>query len=55
MLQEGKISAHDLDLILLTDSAEEACEYILACTNQDDMRRDLEESVREVTRKVVGR
>ncbi len=55
MLENGKISAEDLDLILLTDSAEEACEYILACNNEQNVREELEESVRAVTRKAVGR
>ena len=55
MLANGKISAEDLDLILLTDSADEACEYILACNNEQNVREELEESVRAVTRKAVGR
>ena len=55
MLENGKISAEDLDLILLTDSADEACEYILACNNEQNVREELEESVRAVTRKAVGR
>ncbi|MFT5194963.1 MAG: hypothetical protein ACI9EW_003456 [Cellvibrionaceae bacterium] len=55
MLADGKISAEDLDLILLTDSAEEACKHIVACTSKQDYREELEESVRNVTRKAVAR
>lgn len=55
MLANGKISAEDLDLILVTDSAAEACEYILACTNQQNRREEVEESARLVTRKAVAR
>lgn len=55
MLANGKISAEDLDLILVTDSAEEACEYILACTSQQNHREEVEESARNVTRKAVAR
>ncbi|MFK7805988.1 MAG: TIGR00730 family Rossman fold protein [Anaerolineae bacterium] len=55
VLANGKISAEDLDLILVTDSAEEACKHILACASGDEPRQALEESVRNVTRKAVAR
>ncbi len=55
MLAEGKISAEDLDLLMLTDSPKDACDYIITCINQGEEREQLEESAREVTRKVVGR
>ncbi|MEM7033623.1 MAG: TIGR00730 family Rossman fold protein [Chloroflexota bacterium] len=55
MLANGKISAEDLDLILLTDSAEEACAHIVKCTTDQNSREALEESVRNVTRNAVAR
>ena len=55
MLANGKISAEDLNLILLTDSAEDACEYIVACANKQNARSDLEALAREITKKAVGR
>lgn len=55
MLADGKISAEDLDLIFLTDSAEEACKHIVACTSEQNYLEALEESARNVTRKAVAR
>ena len=34
MLAGGKVSPHDLDLMMVTDSPEEACQYILDCYNE---------------------
>jgi uncharacterized protein (TIGR00730 family) len=34
MLAGGKIAARDLDLMMVTDSPEEACQYILDCYNE---------------------
>jgi len=42
MLQEKKIAAEDLDLLMVTDSPEEACEIIVKCYN--DMCWDAQES-----------
>ncbi|MEM9777040.1 MAG: TIGR00730 family Rossman fold protein [Chloroflexota bacterium] len=55
MLENGKISDKDLDLILLTDSAKDACDHIVACTSSQDYRQDVEESAREITRNAVAR
>lgn len=52
MLAGGKISDADLDLLLLTDSPQDACEHILACDRGDNLRSKIEENARAITRKV---
>ena len=55
MLAEGKISPEDLELLIVVDSPEEACETIVQCFAEDHWRRQQEEGARSVTRKVLGR
>lgn len=54
MLAEGKISAPDLDLMLLTDDPEEARDYIIQCSKDANIRVPKEAEAREVTRKVMS-
>lgn len=54
MLAEGRISAADMDLLLISDSPEDTCEMILSVTADQTWREEVEESARDVTRKVVG-
>jgi hypothetical protein len=55
MLAEGKIAPEDLDLLLVTDSIDEARDHILRTHNkhQEQLRKEAE--AQEVTRKVFGR
>lgn len=55
MLAGGKISAADLDLILLTDSVEETCVHIASCIQDGQNRAEQEASAREVTKQAVKR
>jgi uncharacterized protein (TIGR00730 family) len=55
MLAEGKISAPDLDLVLVTDSPEEARDHIVHSHNERNWREDQEKAAREVTRQVMQR
>ncbi|HNY26654.1 MAG TPA: TIGR00730 family Rossman fold protein [Candidatus Sumerlaeota bacterium] len=55
MLVEGKISKSDLDLLLMTDSAEEACSFIVRATNEENWRAPMEEGSRQSMRDVWGR
>lgn len=51
VLQEGKISPSDLDLLMLTDSPEEIRDLIVrSCRGETDRREREEESVQEVAR-----
>ena len=52
MLVEGKISPADIDLLLLTDSAEETVVHIVRCLEQG--RNQEEEEARAMTRQVFG-
>ncbi len=54
MLAEGKISAPDLDLLILTDSPEEVRDIIVSCFKNESWRVEQEESARETTRQVLG-
>lgn len=55
MQQEGMISPEDLNLIMVTDSAEEACQFILSCTNENPDRSQAEADARAVTQRIVGK
>jgi hypothetical protein len=54
MLAEGKISAPDLDLLILTDSPEEVRDVIVSCFQKEAWRVEQEESARQKTRQVLG-
>jgi uncharacterized protein (TIGR00730 family) len=54
MLAGGKISAEDLDLLILTDSVEEARDTIVRCLQDSDWRYGQEEGARIVARKAYG-
>ena len=52
MLAEGKISEGDLDLLLMTDSTDEACEFIVRSAKEETWRTEQEEKSRAATRNV---
>ncbi|MCB8968428.1 MAG: TIGR00730 family Rossman fold protein [Chloroflexota bacterium] len=52
LLAEGKISAADIDLLIVVDSAEEVRDTILHYMENPDLHSDKEESARAVTRQV---
>jgi uncharacterized protein (TIGR00730 family) len=54
MLDQGKISAADLDLLILTDSPEEVRDIIVSTFQQESWRREQEENARQETRQVLG-
>ena len=54
MLANGKISPEDLDLLILTDSAEEARDAILRCLQDQQWRLAQEEGARNVARQAYG-
>jgi uncharacterized protein (TIGR00730 family) len=54
MLVEGKISAEDLDLLILTDSAEEARDAIVRSLQDRAWRLEREEGARKVARRAYG-
>jgi uncharacterized protein (TIGR00730 family) len=54
MLADGKISAGDLDLLIVTDSAEEVRDAIVASMKDDRRRLQQEEAARATTREVLG-
>ncbi len=54
MLADGKISPEDLDLLILTDSAEEARDAIVRSLQDRDWRLRQEEGARSVARKAYG-
>ena len=55
MLAEGKIALADFHLLHVTDSPEEARDFILKTLRQQGKRLEVEESVREATRHALGR
>lgn len=54
MLNQGKISPPDLDLLILTDSPEEVRDIIVSCFQNESWRREQEEQARQKTRQVFG-
>jgi uncharacterized protein (TIGR00730 family) len=54
MLAQGKISAPDLDLLILTDSPEEVRDVIISCFQRESWRVEQEESARQETRQILG-
>lgn len=55
MLAGGKISPGDLDLLILTDSPEEARDTIVHCLQDQNWRLKQEEGARNEARKAYGR
>lgn len=55
MLAEAKISAADLDLLLVTDSPEEVRDFILAASQNHRQRAEREEEARVATRQALGK
>jgi len=55
ILAEGKISPGDLDLLILTDSPEEARDTIVRSLHDQDWRYSQEEGARKETRKAFGK
>jgi len=55
MLEEGKISKGDLDLMLTTDSPAEVCDLIVRATNEEAWRMEQEEGARQATRDALAR
>ena len=55
MLAEGKISAEDLDLLILTDSPDEVRDVIVRAQQDREWRRQQEEGARQVAREAYGR
>lgn len=54
MLPGGKISAEDLDLLILTDSAQEARDTIVRCVRDEQWRLKQEEGARTMARQAYG-
>ena len=54
MQAEGKISPGDVDLMMVTDSPEEAAQFIIRCREEESWRLNQEESARQSTRRVFG-
>jgi uncharacterized protein (TIGR00730 family) len=55
MLAEGKISAGDLELLIISDSAEEVRDIILASLKGEEWRIKQEEPARAASREALGR
>lgn len=55
MLAEGKIAAADLDLLILTDSPDEARDVIVRAQQDREWRRAQEEGARDVAKWAYGR
>jgi uncharacterized protein (TIGR00730 family) len=53
MVAEGKISLADLDLLLVTDSVEEACAHVAESGRGGSRRVEQEEHARRVTREIL--
>ncbi len=54
MQAAGKISPGDVDLMMVTDSTEEAAQFIIRCREDEAWRTSQEESARQTTRSVFG-
>ncbi|MFZ0549098.1 MAG: TIGR00730 family Rossman fold protein [Candidatus Promineifilaceae bacterium] len=54
MLDQGKIAAADLDLLILTDSPEEVRDIIVSVFQEGEWRHEQEENARQTTRQVFG-
>ncbi len=54
VMAEGKISPADVDLMMVTDSPEEAVAYIIESSRDNPERRAKEESARAAARKAYG-
>ncbi len=54
MAAQGKISPGDTDLMMVTDSAKEAAQFIIRAREEANWRLEQEESSRQVTRQVFG-
>ena len=52
MLAQGKIAAEDLDLLFLTDSVEDARDFIVKSLQEQTARQDIEAKARQVTENV---
>jgi uncharacterized protein (TIGR00730 family) len=55
MLAEGKIAKGDLNLLLMTDSTHEACDYIIRSLKDKTWRTKQEEDARKTTESVLGK
>jgi uncharacterized protein (TIGR00730 family) len=55
MLSQGKIAETDLDLLMVTDSAEEVRDIIVRCFRERGWRMDKEQLAQRTTRKILGR
>lgn len=55
MLADGKISAEDLDLLILTDSPDEVRDVIVRARQDREWRRRQEEGARQVAKMAYGR
>jgi uncharacterized protein (TIGR00730 family) len=55
MLSKGRISEGDLDLLMQTDSTEEARDFIVRSIKEQQWRMDQEEKARRTTREALGR
>lgn len=54
MLAEGKISAPDLDLMLLADTPQDVVDAIVAGMSDDNVRQEVEHAARAAARKAYG-
>jgi uncharacterized protein (TIGR00730 family) len=54
MAAQGKIAPGDIDLMMVTDSAEEAAQFIIRAREETNWRLEQEESARQSTRQVFG-
>jgi uncharacterized protein (TIGR00730 family) len=55
MEAEGKISPADLDLLLVSDSPQEVCDFVMASIEEPTGREARESAAQDVTRRVFGR
>ena len=54
MAAAGKIGPGDIDLMMVTDSTEEAAQFIIRAREEANWRRQQEEDARQTTRQVFG-